>query len=256
MWQDSLIESGDSFYIKRWFSLPVSLIVHGIITVFFFAFYYVSVEMPPDPAIQVVFFRANFVPLPPPAPAVKKTTPAESKPVVNVDFIPDVIPDLKEVLEDKSTDEEPEQQAVQGVEGGIEGGWDGGAIGGVPGGILGGVPDGLLSASYSTMAEAAPLELSKEIKQPVRIRKVKPHYPNEAQKARITGIVRIRAIITELGDVEDAIVLQSLNPLLDQCAVDAVLQWKYRPAIINSRPVRVFLNIAIKFSTTPRVASF
>jgi protein TonB len=42
-------------------------------------------------------------------------------------------------------------------------------------------------------------------------------------------------------------VLRSI-PLLDQAAVDAVRQWRYRPARLNGQPLPVVVTITINFS--------
>jgi TonB family protein len=62
------------------------------------------------------------------------------------------------------------------------------------------------------------------------------------------GIVILEAIITAQGNVEDVKVLKSVNPLLDSSAVRAVQQWKYKPATLNGRAVRVYLTVTITFN--------
>ena len=43
-------------------------------------------------------------------------------------------------------------------------------------------------------------------------------------------------------------VLKSVNPLLDASAVRAVQQWRYRPATLNGRAVRVYLTVTVTFN--------
>src|SRR6266498_3233107 len=50
------------------------------------------------------------------------------------------------------------------------------------------------------------------------------------------------------GGVEDVKVLKSVNPLLDASAVRAVQQWRYRPATLNGRAVRVYLTVTVTFN--------
>jgi TonB family protein len=60
-------------------------------------------------------------------------------------------------------------------------------------------------------------------------------------------VVILEAIITDQGSVEDVRVLKSVNPLLDASAVRAVQQWKYKPATLNGRAVRVYLTVTVTF---------
>ena len=67
-------------------------------------------------------------------------------------------------------------------------------------------------------------------------------------KARMEGVVILEAIITASGSVEEVKVLKSVNPLLDASAVRAVQQWRYRPATLNGRAVRVYLTVTVTFN--------
>src|SRR5262245_54541980 len=132
----------------------------------------------------------------------------------------------------------PEPEAPAGVEGGVVGGVEGG----VPGGVLGGVPGG---TGPGTGGEI--LRVGGEVKAPVLQSRVEPSYPEAARKARMEGVVILEAIITASGSVEDVKVLKSVNPLLDASAVRAVSQWRYKPATLNGRAVRVYLTVTVTF---------
>jgi protein TonB len=60
--------------------------------------------------------------------------------------------------------------------------------------------------------------------------------------------VILEAVITKTGTVEDVKVLRSLHPILDQAALNAVKQWKYQPAMLNNRPVKVYFTVTVKFT--------
>ncbi len=85
------------------------------------------------------------------------------------------------------------------------------------------------------------------IKAPERVKYVAPGYPADAQQARVTGIVIIEALIDEDGKVARAQLLKSI-PLLDQAALDAVMQWKYTPTLLNGSPVPVVMTVTVNFS--------
>ena len=61
------------------------------------------------------------------------------------------------------------------------------------------------------------------------IRKVEPVYPPAMIRARQDGSVVLDAIIHTDGTIGEITILQSLNPLFDRAAIDAVKQWQYTP---------------------------
>lgn len=87
-----------------------------------------------------------------------------------------------------------------------------------------------------------------DVQAPVLVSKVEPKYPEPARKGRMEGAVVIQAIITTDGEVRDARVARPVSPLLDEAALVAVRQWKYRPATLDGKPVRVYLTITVTFS--------
>jgi protein TonB len=79
------------------------------------------------------------------------------------------------------------------------------------------------------------------------IRKVQPAYPALARSARIQGTVLLQAVISKQGTIENVRVLNG-HPLLVTAAIDAVRQWRYRPYVLNSEPVKVETQITVNFS--------
>jgi TonB family protein len=77
--------------------------------------------------------------------------------------------------------------------------------------------------------------------------KVSPKYPDEAKKARIQGTVVLDATISKKGDVEN-LQITSGHPILVPAAIDAVKQWKYKPFLLNGKPVEVQTQIEVKFT--------
>jgi TonB family protein len=91
------------------------------------------------------------------------------------------------------------------------------------------------------------LRVGGDVKAPVVTHRVEPFYPEEARAARISGIVILEVIIDKAGVVRDAVVLKPLPFGLDQAAIDAVRQWKFRPATMNGEPVDVVFNLTVNF---------
>lgn len=96
------------------------------------------------------------------------------------------------------------------------------------------------------MQELKPLRIGGAIKPPLKIKDVKPVYPQIAQDSHVQGVVIIEAIIDEAGRVADARILRSI-PLLDQAALEAVQQWEFRPFHVNGAPQPVVMTLTVNF---------
>ena len=236
MFETSLIESShQKQQTKKALSLPVSILIHGLVIGAALGASIWFVGEVPEPPIPVTFYAAAPPPPPPPPAAPKAAAPkAEAPKPVQVKPVemtqPVVIP---ETVPQPLAAPEPEAPS-SGVEGGVEGGVPGGVMGGVVGGTGGGGGE-------------EPLRVGGDVKAPVLSSRTEPQYPEAARKARMEGVVILEAIITADGNVEDVRVLKSVNPLLDASAVRAVQMWKYKPATLNGRAVRVYLTVTVTF---------
>ena len=108
----------------------------------------------------------------------------------------------------------------------------------------------LLFVAFAARAQAPsvpPYRVGGDVKAPVVISRVEPAYPEEARVNRISGIVIVEALIDRNGDVRNVQVLKPLPYGLDQAAVDAVKQWKFRPGTLAGEPVDVLFNLTINF---------
>jgi periplasmic protein TonB len=94
---------------------------------------------------------------------------------------------------------------------------------------------------------SAPVRVGGDIKEPKKIKHVAPVYPDIAQASRVQGVVILEAIIDPNGNVSDARVLRSIA-LLDQAALDAVMQWQFTPTLLNGNPVSVIMTVTVNFS--------
>ena len=75
-----------------------------------------------------------------------------------------------------------------------------------------------------------------------------PEYSNAARKAGLEGIVALSAVFTEQGNLKDIRVVSSLDPTLDQAALDAMQKWKANPAKDSAgNPVPVRLLVEVNF---------
>jgi len=238
MFESALIESTrQKLDKKRWMTLPLAVILHVVVigTAVGLSLWYI--EEIPDPPIPVSFYVQAAPPPPPPPPPPKAAPKAQPKietPVNPQMVSPIMVPDT---LPKPSAADTSGEGVEGGVEGGVPGGSMGGVLGGVPGGVLGGTP-----------GVEEPMRVGGEVKEPVEISRVKPQYPEAARKARMQGVVILEAIITKVGNVESVRILRGINPLLDNAAMRAVQQWKYKPATFNGRPVPVYLTVTVTFT--------
>ena len=136
---------------------------------------------------------------------------------------------------------------VGGVKGGVATGVGGGVAAGIEGGVVGGVLGGVAGAQDVKAFEGDAVRAVGDIKPPWLIKEVAPIYPEEARKAGVEGIVILEAKADEQGNVVDARVLRSVPPL-DQAALDAVRQWKYKPMIIGGKPRKVVFTVTVRFA--------
>jgi protein TonB len=78
--------------------------------------------------------------------------------------------------------------------------------------------------------------------------RVEPTYSEEARKAKYQGVVVLSAIVRKDGTIEIQRVVRGLGLGLDENAIAALRQWKFRPGMKNGIPVDVALNIEVNFS--------
>ena len=86
-----------------------------------------------------------------------------------------------------------------------------------------------------------------DIRPPTRIFNVNAIYPEEAKAAGIEGVVVMQITIGEDGSVTNAVVVRSV-PMLDEAAIESVLQWQYQPTLLNGMPVEVEMFVTVSFT--------
>ena len=77
---------------------------------------------------------------------------------------------------------------------------------------------------------------------------VEPMYSEEARKAKYQGTVVLSAIVRKDGSLEILKVIRGLGLGLDENAVQALKQWKFRPGMKEGVPVDVALYVEVNFS--------
>ena len=77
--------------------------------------------------------------------------------------------------------------------------------------------------------------------------KVDPEYPADAKEKHIEGTVLLNVDIDDEGNV-GRVELVNGHPMLAPAAMDAVLQWRYRPFVLNGEAVAVETTVEVKFA--------
>ena len=108
-------------------------------------------------------------------------------------------------------------------------------------------PAGVAGRRPGVAAQYGPIRVGGVIKPPIRLVSVNAIYPEEARAAGIEGAVVMRITIGEDGSVTNVLVLRSV-PMLDEAAIESVLQWQYQPTLLNGLPVEVEMNATVNFT--------
>lgn len=74
-----------------------------------------------------------------------------------------------------------------------------------------------------------------------------PEYSEEARKAKYSGSVLLSIVVSPEGRAEDIRVVRSLGMGLDEKAIAAVRQWRFKPGTNNGAPVRVRAQVDVTF---------
>lgn len=255
MFEHSLIDMEVRPRPRRWLSLPIAVVLHLVsLATFTFASYW-NVSEVPEPATNVVFFSVAPPPMPklgggrpkPVESAQREAKPVESQEPVQPtpDAVPDQVPTPAPVQ-----DSPPATTGLDLVfdapigDGAPWGDPDGDKDAVAPGDGTGD-GDGQDSGGEE---EQGPVYITVGITRPEILRKVDPRYTEIARRAGVQGTVIIEAIIDEKGNVTGQRILKGLPMGLDKAAIDAIQQWRFKPAYRGSEPVKVYYTLTVNFT--------
>ncbi|MFO7866355.1 MAG: M56 family metallopeptidase [Candidatus Aminicenantes bacterium] len=89
---------------------------------------------------------------------------------------------------------------------------------------------------------------SSDVQSPNLIKKIDPVYPREARQAGIEGTVVIAAYTDNAGNINQMKILKGAHNLLNKAAVEAVIQWKCEPMIIEGISYGAEFTATFRFS--------
>ena len=93
----------------------------------------------------------------------------------------------------------------------------------------------------------SPLRVPSALAAGLLIRKVIPQYPEIARVTRTEGAVVLTATIARDGTIANLRVMSG-PAMLQQAALNAVSQWRYRPYLLNGEPIAVETTVNVMFS--------
>jgi TonB family protein len=82
---------------------------------------------------------------------------------------------------------------------------------------------------------------------PVVIHSVDPEFSDEARRAKYQGICLISVIVDAQGNPQNPRVERALGMGLDEKAIEAIRQFKFKPAMKGKTPVAVMITVEINF---------
>lgn len=98
--------------------------------------------------------------------------------------------------------------------------------------------------------DAPPPDFVPVEKEPQVIKQIIPKYPELAQRAGIEGRVWVKIWVDKDGKPHKSVILKSDAEIFNQPAMDAAMQYRFTPAIMNKGPVAVWVVIPFNFKLT------
>lgn len=92
-----------------------------------------------------------------------------------------------------------------------------------------------------------PLRLQRGDTPPKPLNVVVAEFTPEARKKKIQGVVLVSVLVTEEGTPIDPKVEKSLDPGLDEKAIESALQYTFQPATHDGVPIAVRISIEVNF---------
>lgn len=236
-------------------TLPISIALHVIAIAATMASMIWNVTLPTQSPKVIVAYSLTQVPDPPPPPPpppkpaaarqaliqLRPAPPAPTAPtqIVAPTVIPDTIPDV--VPPEPPPPPPPVAAPVAFAPATSEQGIAGGRPGGIGRalGTDGGITFGNDGRVYVERTSKLPL---KEIDHPY------PHYPEAARKNRLEGTCVVRYTIGKNGHVIDIAILDhAKDPMFDAETLETIRNWRYRPMLVNGKPVEVVHEVEVNY---------
>jgi len=240
MFEELVVSSPTEKKTNKPWTVVISMTVQVLFLAILILIPLIYTEALPKTLMSSILLAPPPPPPPPPPPAAVQVI---RKPVQHLMDAGKLVTPKAIPKDIKIIKEEAEPPDMGGMAGGVPGGVAGGSAGGVLGGVIGGAG----AAPPPPKVSPKRVTVGGNVQAARLVNKVTPLYPPLARQTRISGTVRLHAIIGKNGGVEQLQVVSG-HPLLVQSALDAVRQWRYQPTLLNGDPVEVDTEIDVIFS--------
>jgi protein TonB len=228
-------------------SLPVAVVLHGLLVLTFMAYSAYAREVLIAPDIPVTLFTA--VSPPPPIPVTRAPKPKPEEPSRSPEAKPAPLRPTELLTPVEIPDHiPPPGPAVASREGAnIDGAFPLGENG----------DDGITNTLLppTGIADLRPniVRVGETVRAPKLLRQVAPVYPPAAGAMGLAGRVTLEVVIDQRGNVEDARIVRSDNSIFDGAALDAVRKWKFSAPVTNAgQVVKVYHFVTVNFTLDRR----
>ena len=111
------------------------------------------------------------------------------------------------------------------------------------------IPAGFAVREAAPMAEGAPgtVRVGGDVSAPLLLSAADPEFSEEARRQKVSGTVLVHLVVDEHGMPEDVRVLRGVGHGLDEKSVEAVRQYRFKPAMRNGTPVKVEITVVVTF---------
>jgi periplasmic protein TonB len=242
---------------RRWISLPIAVGLHVVgFTTFAFASYW-NVADVPEPSFNIGPVTMLTLPEPPSGgggrPTKPPEAPEEQKPPVQDKIVQPTEETIPTDVPPPTTETPSVTEAFTSGPSNENAGPSFGdgfcpdcAVGPGYGPNTGGNGDG--SGPAIGTGETGPIHITLGMTRPQIVHQVQPRYTELARRSGVQGTVIVEAVIDENGNVTKVRVLRGLPMGLDKAAVEAIQQWRFKPATLADKPVKVFFTLTVNFT--------
>jgi periplasmic protein TonB len=106
----------------------------------------------------------------------------------------------------------------------------------------------LVIAPLTSTASSTPQRVGGSVSAPVLVYSISPEYTEEARIEKRSGNVLVNLWVDTNGNPSHVHTLRGVGLGLDEKAVEAVKQYKFKPALKKGEPVLVEINVEVNFT--------
>ena len=106
----------------------------------------------------------------------------------------------------------------------------------------------LAALGVSAWAEGDETIYTKVDENPVPVKTPPPRYPDSLKREGVSGVVAVVIVIDEKGAIISSSIAKSSHAEFERPALEAVKNWKFKPAKKDGNPVKVRVTIPLRFN--------